>query len=304
MVAQRVMVSGQVVYGPGRRPLSHTWVVLHQVQMGAGGGPIDSVRTGSGGRFTLVIARPDTAAMYVVSSWYSGIAYFSEPVPPGRRAVTLQPILVYDTASTGPPIGLHRRLVTVARPRKDGTRPVLELLALENPGKATRITNDTTRPTWMGALPRGVIQFEAGQGDVSGEAVGRRGDSVIVVGPIPPGEPKQLTYSYTLPATMSALAIPIDQPTGEVDLLLEDTTTTVAAPALEVGGVQLIEQRHFASYRARALSPGASVVLTFPRAGFRAEFLVPYVVGLVAVALVVGLVIALRKQPSAPLRPE
>ena len=298
MVAQRVQVSGQIVYGPSRRPLAHTWVVLHQVQMRGGGGPIDSVRTGPAGRFTLTIPRADTAAMYVVSSWYAGIAYFSEPVPAGRRAVTVQPILVYDTASAGPPIRLDRRLVTVARPKKDGTRAVLELLALENPGRATRITNDTTRPTWRGALPRGVIQFETGQGDLSGEAVGQRRDSVRVVGPIPPGDPKQLTYSYTLPATLRTLTIPIDQPTGQVDLLLEDTTTGVAAPGLEAGGVQVIEERHFASYRARTLSPGASVVLTFPRGGMRVEALVPYVVGVVATALGVGLVIALRKKTS------
>jgi hypothetical protein len=293
-----------VRYGPTAKPLAGTWVVLHRVGMQGRGGPVDSVRTGPGGRYRLVISRVDTTAMYVASSWHAGIAYFSEPIPTARgRAAALGPIVVYDTTSGGPPIRVARRLVTIALPKKeDGTRSVLELLALENPGKATRITNDTIHPTWAGLLPHGVVQFEAGQGDISAEAVAVRGDSVLVFGPIPPGGEKQLSYSYTLPGTAEAVAIPIDQPTGELDLLLEDTTTHVTAPGVESDGVQPIEQRRFASYRARSL-PGASMAtLAFPRLRLQVLSLIPYVVALLAVFLIVGLVIALRK-PSDPLRP-
>src|SRR5256885_16565156 len=104
---------------------------------------------------------------------------------------------VYDRAPAGPPIRLDRRLVTVARAKKDGTRAVLELLALDNPGRATRVTNDTTRPTWRGARPRGVIQVAPGQGDVSGEAVGQQADSDRVGGPSPPGHPQPRTEPRT-----------------------------------------------------------------------------------------------------------
>ncbi len=298
LLAQRVQVSGQVLYGPRDRPLANASVVLHQVRMRGQGGPMDSTRTGASGRFTLTIPRVDSAAMYVVSSWYAGIAYFSEPVARGRPAVTLQPIHVYDTASTGPRVLVERRLVTVARPSKDGTRGVLELLELKNPGPATRVTSDTARPNWVGALPRGVIQFEVGQGDLSGDVAGQRGDSVIVVGPIPPGDPKQLTYSYTLPGTTAQVTIPIDQPTGELDLLLEDTATAVAGPGLEPGGVQVIEQRRFATYRGRGLAPPTTIELVFPRGSLRAQSLVPYVVGLVALVLAGGLVVGLRRRPS------
>lgn len=298
--AQQITVDGRVVYGPAAKPLAGAWVVLHRVQMQGRGGPIDSVRTGSAGRFRLVIPRVDTSAMYVASSWHDGIAYFSEPIPTARgAAATLAPIAVYDTSSGGPPIRVARRLVTIALRRKeDGTRPALELLALENPGTTTRVTSDTTRPTWVGALPRGIVQFQAGQGDISGDAVGVRGDSVLVFGPIPPGGEKQLSYSYVLPATADAVTIPIDQPTGELDLLLEDTTTTVTAPGLESDGVQPIEQRRFASYRARDVPPGSAAVLGFPRRGLHALSLIPYVVVVLAVVLIAGLVIALRKRPA------
>jgi hypothetical protein len=238
--------------------------------------------------------------MYVVSSWYRGIAYFSEPVRMrGASTATLKPILVYDTTSTGPPIRAQRRLVTVALPSKDGTRAVLELVVLQNPGTATRVAPDTIHPAWAGALPREAIQFEAGEGDVSAEAVALRGDTVAVFGPIPPDDLKQLSYSYVLPATTRRLTIPINQAISELDLLLEDTTATVAAPGLERVGVQAIEQRRFAGYRTGALQPGAAVSVTFPAAAFSVQTMLPYVIGLVALALVVGLVMALKKQPSA-----
>jgi len=266
-------------------------------------GPIDSTRTAPQGGFTFTLARTDTSAVYVASSLFQGIAYFSEPVPIGSRpAVTLQPILVYDTATTGPPIQVQHRLVTIARAKKDGTRGVLELVELVNPTTATRVAADTTRPNWAGEIPHEAIQFEVGQGDVSAEAVALRGDSVLVFGPIPPGGPKQLTYSYVLPATAQQLAIPIDQPIGELLLLLEDTTTVVTAPGAEALGVELIEERRFASYRARGLGRGTDVALAFPGRGFAIQALLPYVVALLALALVAGLVVALRRPRLASER--
>ena len=296
--AQQVVISGRVLYGLNRRPLAGTWAILHRVHMRGASGPVDSMRTGPQGDYRLSASRVDTAAVNVVSSLYRGIAYFSEPARMrGTNAATLKPILVYDTTSTGPPIHAARRLVTIARPGKDGTRAVLELLALQNPGTATRVAPDTTHPTWAGVVPHDAIQFEVGEGDVSADAVGLRGDTVAVFGPIPPDDQKQLTYSYVLPATTRRLLIPIDQPIGEVDLLLEDTTATVAAPGLESVGVQAIEQRRFAGYRAAALQRGAVVSVTFPATGFSVQTMLPYVIALVALALVVGLVIALRKRP-------
>jgi len=114
-----------------------------------------------------------------------------------------------------------RRLVTVAKEKQDGSRDVLELLELENPGVATRVARDTLVATWAGAIPPVAIQFRVGQGDVSPQVVTRRGDTVAVYGPLPPRERKQLSYSYVLSATVRRVAVPIDQPTEEVDLLLE-----------------------------------------------------------------------------------
>ncbi|HEY6158390.1 MAG TPA: hypothetical protein VIV88_13105 [Gemmatimonadales bacterium] len=285
-----------MLYGPAGRPLAGTRVVLHEVSMGGGGRPIDSTSTDARGHYTLTIRHADSTALYVVSSWRAGIAYFSEPVTPGRsRPAPLRALYVYDTSSAGPAVRVTRRLVTVAKIKRDGSRDVLELLELENPGAATRVAADTLRPTWAGAIPAAAIQFQVGQGDVSARAVTLRGDSVAVFGPIPPGERKQLSYTYVLPATARRVDLPIDQPIEEVDLLLEDTAAVVRAARLDSLGIEPIEGRRFARYRTPALGAGAPLAIAFSDRPLAPEALVPFVVGLAALALAAGFVVALRR---------
>ena len=296
-----VAVTGRLYHG-GRSatPLARAWVVLHEVSMGGRGGPIDSARSDARGAYALTIARPDSDAIYVVSSRYHGIAYFSEPIRPARRtAVNVAPLTVYDTSATGPAVRVARRVITIARPQRDGTRDVLELVELENPGIATRVAPDSAHPVWAGAIPSRGIQFQVGQGDVSPQAVARTGDAVAVFAPLPPGEPKQLTYTYVLPADADRVAIPLDQPTKEVDLLVEDTTSTVAAPGVEALGVDAVERRRFARYRVSAPVIPAQVVVTLPHGPFHVQQLVPVVVGVLALALIVGFLIALRRGPMS-----
>ena len=265
--------------------------------MGGGGQPIDSTRTDARGGYALTIGRPDSAAIYVVSTWHAGIAYFTEPIAPGRSRSDLRPLYVYDTSSTGPAVRVMRRLLTVARAKRDGSRDVLELMELENPGVATRVARDTLRPTWTGAIPPVAIQFRVGQGDVSPQVVTRRGDSVAVYGPLPPGERKQLSYTYVLSATVRRVSVPIDQPTEEVDLLLEDTAAVVAAGKLDSLGMEDIGGRRFARYRTPPLAPGAELAIAFSERPLAPEALVPFIVGVAALALAVGFVVALRRKP-------
>jgi hypothetical protein len=277
--------------------------VLHQVTS-QHAGPVDSVRTDAGGRYRLQVAQLDTTAVYFVSASHDGLAYVGRPVRLARGGVAADTLVVYDTSSAGPPIRVRRRLVTVAKPKKDGTRDVLEILELENPGAKTRIVTDTTRPVWTGALPAAAIQFQVGEGDFSAQAVERRGDSVVVLGPVQPGPRRQLSYGYVLPAGHRTLVVPVDQPIGEVDFLLEDTTARVTAPGVEPFGVQEIEHRHFARYRSGAVTPGAAgqVAVEFPSGPFRAQQLLPYLVGVLAAAMTGALVWALRRKPLAPSR--
>jgi hypothetical protein len=108
-----------------------------------------------------------------------------------------------------------------------------------------------------------------------------------------------LSYRYVLPASSAgAVALPIDQPTTELDLLIEDTVATVSAPGLTGGGVEQIESRRFAGYRVDSLPPGAPVSIMFPAKQFRTDRLVPVLVIVFAVALGAGLWVALKRKPE------
>ena len=281
-------------------PLVNTWVVLHRLARDAAG-PLDSVRSDARGRYRMTLRGPDSTSAYAVSVWFDSIAYFSLPLNvTGRPAVHVEDLIAFPTTNAGPPIRLARRLATVARGSDDGTREVLEILELANTGVSTRVTTDTLVPTWAGRLPAGVGQLRGGQGDISSDAMQFRHDSVVVFAPIPPGPVKQLSYGYSLAAGTRALVIPIDQPTDEVNLLIEDTTAAISAPKLESLGVREIEQRHFAAYRAGPLAPGDKVEIRLPAGKFRAQMLLPYVIALLAIGMVIALVWALRRRPSPP----
>jgi hypothetical protein len=292
--AQDVGVAGRVVHDTSGRPASRQTVVLHAMTRG-GGGPVDSIRTDAAGRYAFRVARVDSAALYVVSTEYDGIAYFSEPlVLAGRLAADFGALVVYDTTSSGPPIQLALRYLDVGAARSDGTHEVLETIELLNSGNQTRVAPGDAA-VWQGALPAGIVQWQVGEGDVSAEAVARRGDSVAVYAALTPGGTKQLTFAYVTPATMRELRIPLDQPITELLLLVEDTLAPVSAPGLERLAVQEVEGRRYARYRARAVAAGGALVIALPARGVRAERLVPWIVGAAAAALVVGLVLALRK---------
>jgi hypothetical protein len=300
LAAQSATVTGRVVLGAPGRPVAGRFVVLHRITMGDGG-PVDSVRTDAAGRWRIRVADVDSTAVYVVSAEHDSLAYFSLPLHLTiGQTTTADPLVVWDTSSTGPAILLRRRLLTIARAKADGSHEVLEILELENPGRTTRVSNDTVHPTWSGAIPEQALEFALQASDFSNDVVSQRAGGVKLFGPLQPQGRRQLSYRYVLGGAVRSLVLPIDQPTDELDLLFEDSTTAVTAPGLVRLGVETIEQRRFARYRADSLAAGAPVRIAFPAARLRIDAFLPYIVGLVVVAMGVGLWIALkRSQPSA-----
>ena len=294
----RVSVSGRVLRG-GRDtvPLPNAPVVLHRVNR-ASAGPIDSSFTNAKGRYRFELRDVDSSSVYLVSTMYDSLAYVSAPLNvTGHPVAHVDDIVAYPTTPNAPPIRLERRLATIAGAGTEGTREVLEILELENTGLTTRITQDTLAPTWAGRIPAGAGQPRGGQGDISPEAMRFRHDSIIVLAAVPPGPFKQLSYAYTLRAGTRTLSLPIDQVTANLNLLLEDTGAVVTAPRLESLGVQELEQRHYAAYRAGPLMPGDRVEIQLPSTGFRAQTLLPYLIALLASGMVIALVWALRRKP-------
>jgi hypothetical protein len=273
-------VTGRVLTADST-PVRGARVVLHRVAQEKQG-PIDSTRADTRGRFSFVF-QPDTAAFYLLSSNRAGIEYFSPPVPTNSaRADTGIRIMVYDTSSTTP-VALESRHLVLARPGEDGSRSVLDLIILRNAGRLSRVASDTMHPSWSAALPRGITGFKVSEGDVSPDAVSRRGDSLIVTAPIAPGE-KQLALQYQVPSGRRAVELPVEQPGVRLNVLAEEPEVRVIGGGLALADSQVIEGRSF--QRWSGVVPAAGTIrLTLPGSGTAP--------GWVLVALVAGLGVSL-----------
>jgi hypothetical protein len=302
LAAQGFRVTGRVVRvsDADSTPVAGVWAVLHQVTM-TGGGPVDSTRTDRGGRYQLQVAKRDSTAVYIVSASYAGIAYFTRPLHAlgGASAGTAEPLAVYDTSSTSPQVTVAQRHVIVRRPEPDGSRHVLELLVLRNAGARTRISPDTARPVWQGVLPRGALQLEVGESDVSSEAVYRRGDSIAVAAPVPPGD-KQVVVSYILPRSSRRFDMTLDQPVARFNVLAEDTAATLEGDALDRMGGQSIEGTSFVRFAKNDVGPGVHVVVAFTRGAASLASWWWLVVGLAAAAMLGGLLVVWRRTRLVP----
>ncbi|MDH3497640.1 MAG: hypothetical protein OER21_12840 [Gemmatimonadota bacterium] len=298
--AQQFRAAGRIVVAgtPDSVPPSGAWAVLHEVRM-QGGGAIDSVRLDARGRYRMRVAVPDTSALYLVSTTYRGITYFSSAMTARRAPDSVPTLVVYDTSSVAPPIGVAQRHVVV-RGGGSGRRSVLELLVLANAGQQTRIAGDDVRPVWVGRLPSRLADFEVGESDVSAEAVARVGDSLVVTAPVPPGQ-KQLVFTYTLPAGPD-LVLPVDQAVGRLLVLLEDTAATLVEGPLQRRGVEVFEDAQFALFDGPVPAAGGQVVFRFSRPGLPAGVMVAIVVGVVALVLLLAVPL-LRRPPAAVVVP-
>jgi hypothetical protein len=241
-------------------PLPHARLVLHRVGRDAQG-PVDSMVADRSGGFRFRF-KADTSAIYLLSSRYDGIEYFSPPVHtnPARpdTAITLQ---VYDTSSTTP-IAVEARHIVVPRPGADGSRPVLDLIVLRNDGLRARIAPDSAHPSWSLTLPPGSGEMQVGEGDVSPDAVARVGDTVRVLAPLAPGQ-KQLSIAYATVAVDGKLIFPIGPAETPLNLLVEEPGARVSGGALALADTQVIEGRTFRRYSGR-VPAGRSVTLTVP----------------------------------------
>ena len=297
-LAQSVLVTGQIRHGAENRAVPGLWAVLHEVRRDTmASGPIDSSRTDAAGRYRLTLPRVDSSAVYFVSTNYQSIGYFSGAVrvEGGRRQADVDPVLVYDTTTTGT-LRLARRMLAFHDTDRDA-REVLELIEIENTGTHTRIARDSLSPVWTILLPPGAAGWEVGEGDLSPAALALAGDTVKVFAPIWPGGPRATSYHYTL--TGSEFRIRLDQRTEEFDVLLQDTTGVVAGPAFDTLGVYDIEGRRFAAYRTGPLSAGTEITVSLSSPPLRAEQVVPFIAGAAALALAWGLWVALKRRPAA-----
>ena len=268
--------------GPDTVVAAGVRVLLHRVGRD-GQGPLDSTITDPHGHFRFRF-HGDTSALYLLSARYGGIEYFSSPVHtnPERPDTTMR-VLVYDTSSTAPVVVAARHVV-VPRPSEDGSRAVLDLLVLRNESSLARVAGDSTRPSWAGKLPHGSVGLQVGEGDFSPDAVTRRGDSVVVLAPIAPGE-KQLTIEYIVPANQRLVEFPAATD-GPLNVLVEESGVKVTGGAIALADSQLIEGRWFHRWSGR-IRRGEEVHVAVPNLAGTPRLVLVALVG--GVALVLGL---------------
>jgi len=269
--------------------------VLHQVGR-ALQGPIDSVRTDRRGGFRFAFS-PDTS-LYLLSARHAGIEYFSPPVHTNpERPDTAIRIVVYDTSSSVP-VSLEARHLVLTRPGEDGSRNVLDLLVLRNDGQRTRVAPDSVRPSWSSLLPRGSIGLELGEGDVSPDAVARRGDSLVLMAAIAPGE-KQVTVQYLVPAGRDDLELLFAQPVAMVNILAEEKGVAVSGGTLALADSQVLQGRSFRRWTG-LVPAGTTLRISLPGRDRTPQWVLAALVAAVALALLGAGWFFLSRQTGLP----
>jgi hypothetical protein len=293
-MAQQVGVAGRAIRVTARdtTPLAGAMVVLHRISASQQG-PLDSMRAGADGRFNFRVA-PDSQALILASTRYSGIEYFSRPtrVAPGRGDASLL-IVAADTSSTAP-ISMAARYVVLSRPAQQGVRGVLDLIVMQNRGDATRVAPDSTQPAWTMRLPAGLAGFEVGDGELSPAAVGLSGDTMTVSAPLSPGE-RQLVVSYTLPSDRRTIDIPFDFAADSVVILAEEDGASVTTPGFTRSSDQSIEGRTYRRFVATGVRPGV-VKVRVPVTGAMGKWLAPALATVMALVLLVATLASLRRR--------
>ena len=285
-------------------PVAGTRVLLHRIGRG-GQGPIDSVTADRKGAFRFRFTA-DTGSVYLTSSRYAGIEYFSPAVhlDPSRPDTALR-IVVSDTSSQVP-VELAARHLVVADPGENGTRGLLDLIVLQNRSDRTRVARDTLTPTWSAPLPTGTFGFEPGEGDVSPDALRRDRDRVKLFAPVAPGE-KQLILQYGLPLGARTTTLRFEQSAGFVNVLVSDPAAKVTGGRLAPADTEVIQGRTYRRWMGTV--PAGSTVLIDLGGPFNApRWVLAALVGGLAVGLALTAVRALRPpaggMPGSPAEGE
>jgi hypothetical protein len=135
----------------------------------------------------------------------------------------------------------------------------LEILLLENPGQTTRIATDTASPVWQGAIPSGAFNLEVAPGDISPTSLYRRGDSVAVAAAVPPGPEnrKRIIFGYILPKDLRDLTVPVDQPLGRLQVLIEDPSVEMVGGSLSLQAPEFMDNIQFMRFDGTDIPSGA-----------------------------------------------
>jgi hypothetical protein len=281
------------------------WVTLHRVAADSSG-PVDSVRADANGRYAMRYTPTGGEAVYFASSMFGGVAYFTAPLPATDAAGDAGEITVFDTTSSPVAIQTRGRHLVVSASGVDGRRTLVEVFELSNDSTVTAIAGTRGRATWSAPVAPNATSFQVGQSDIGGNAVQFRDGRVLVYASISPGI-RQLAFSYSVPAEDFPLTIPVSEPVGVFEVLLEDPGASAAGGAMAEQQPVTLEGRSFRRFLAQDMRSGSDVTITVgaptaPRGNRNLYVLVAIAAAVMAVALAFALT-RRRVQPIAVREP-
>lgn len=295
-------VSGRIVR-PGSRsmePVSGSWVVLHRVGPDSAG-PLDSLRSDALGRYRFRYVRSGSEdAVYFVSAMYGGIAYFTPPLTEPRIGGVAGEIAVFDTTSHRVPITIRGHHLVISAADARGLRSVVEVYELSNDSSVTRVaaSDNPQGATWRTALLPAASNFQVTQGDVAPDAVTFSNGLVAVYAPLAPGV-KQISFSYSVPASAFPLRLPLEGRNDVYEVLVEDETGSVTGPNIKEEDPVTVEGRNFRRFLGSNLPENSVAVIDLPPASSARAIDPRFMVALTLViggAMIFALARALRRR--------
>jgi len=212
----------------GDEALGGAMVVLHQVSSDLSG-EIDSIQAGPDGTFRLrlprVPAHGANSEVFFASVRYQGLLYFGRAITDPIQLDSLYLIQAFDTLSVpqgGAALPLSARNLFLDKVQ-DGWQAT-DFFQLRNASDRTLFSPDEG-VTWQYPLPPSAQDLEMGQADMAADALRFEGGSLVVYGPIPPGERAFLVryrileedFSIPMPGKTEQMEVLVRQPGPQVE---------------------------------------------------------------------------------------
>jgi hypothetical protein len=243
------------------------------------------------GRFSFRIT-PDSAVVYLVSVRWSGIEYFATPFVVHVDSPTAPVVAVVSDTSATVPVQLIARHLIVSPPSPDGTRDVVDIFVLSNPGQLTRIAADSGGITWRAVLPRFAINVRAGNSEFAADAVRFENGETRLLAAIPPGQ-RDLEVDYEIPPNTARFEVPVDASAEISNIISADQQMRVSGAFTRSDTV--IDRKPYARWQG-SLTAGSAITLEFGAAKSPA-WLVIIIVGTMLVVLAGATLVQLRRPP-------
>jgi hypothetical protein len=263
-------VDGVVQRGQRSGPVAvpNQWVVVHRIasdaQGNVSGGPLDSTRTDSRGRFRIRYAHSGEQATYIAITTYSGVSYITSPLTRQNVSGDDATIMVFDTVAPPYPIHVAGRHLVIAAPDSGARRRVVEVYELLNDSTHTVIGSESN-PVWRAPLPAGATDVQVNPaGDMSPAMTKVAGEWLNVFSPISPGL-RQVSFTYTLPSDAFPLVMPVVDSTTVFELLVQEPEAAVEGGGFTEVAPVAQEGIPFRRFLAQNVPARAMIRFTMPK---------------------------------------